>query len=65
MVVLQDLVQSTLAHKTIRTMTRPHVLLALLSTILLIRRGGATHIPKSALVGGEGSVVPHVDQDTK
>jgi hypothetical protein len=65
MVVLEDLVQSTLAHKTIRTMTRSHVLLALLSTILLIRRRGATHIPKSALVGGEGSVVPHVNQDTK
>lgn len=65
MIVLEDLVQSTLAHKTIRTMTRSHVLLALLSAILLIRRRGATHIPKSALVGGKGSVVPHVDQDTK
>jgi hypothetical protein len=42
-----------------------HILLALLSSILLVSGRGTGHIPKPTLVSGERSVVPHVDQDTR
>jgi hypothetical protein len=38
-----------------------NIRLALLSPALLIL---ALHIPKTAFIRGEGSVVPHVDEDT-
>lgn len=38
-----------------------HVLLPLICTLLIC--GTTGHIPESTLIGGEGSVIPHVDQD--
>lgn len=43
---------------------RSDILLAFLGTLLLLRRRRASHIPQPALVSGEGSVVPHVEEDT-
>lgn len=41
---------------------RSDILLAFIG-ILLLRRRRASHIPQSALVSGEGGVVPHVEED--
>jgi hypothetical protein len=43
---------------------KSNILLALLGAFLRVRGGRASHVPQAALVGGEGCVVPHVDQDT-